>query len=381
MAFQFQSVAALTPQIAAETGLGFVAIGTLSGAYLLPGVIAALFGGWAGQRFGDIRIALCGLTLMAAGGFAGAFFVGFELQVCARLLAGIGAVALNVMSNKMAGDCFEGRADLPVAMSLLVCGWPAGLALAGFALPMMSLRVDFSVVALVPAILCVLAFVLLALTWQTPAAAVVSRQTGVRLSSKEALLISISGVIWGLYNVAFISTITWIPLFLTEGGRAPEAASRLGTVLSSVTIISVALGGWLVAPGGGRAFLRSSPDTVALGSFFGSAFLLCLLIFAIGEATSGLGAALALLGALIGCAAGMIMTLPIEATRMEVRAIGLGLYWAIYYACMGVGPSLLGAARDRFGSASSPLFLACGLLVLCMFLWGVFRFVQRRAAP
>ncbi|MEM6481716.1 MAG: MFS transporter [Pseudomonadota bacterium] len=378
MAFQFQSVAALAPQIAAQTGLGFVAIGTLSGAYLLPGVVAALFGGWAGQRFADIRIALWGLGLMALGGFAGALLAGFESQVCARLLAGVGAVALNVMLNKMAGDWFQGRDDLTIAMSVLVSSWPAGLALAGFALPSLAGITALSFAFILPAILCVVAFGLLARIWRTSPSAPSGSVSGQRLTWREIILISICGTVWALYNLAFITAISWTPLLLQERGFSPEDAARLGTVLSGLTIFSVAIGGWVVAPKGGLAYLRMRPDTVGLASLLFSAVLVALIVFGTTDEDSELVTGLALLGALIGLAAGMIMTLPIEATSSESRAIGLGLYWAIYYAVMGIGPSILGAARDMTGSAASPLLIASGLLLACIPFWGLFRVLQRR---
>ena len=104
MAFQFQLVPALSAIYIGEFGLSYAAFGALAGVYLLPGVVAALFSGWLGTRIGDIRTALTGLALMVAGGLAGALLTGFEAQMAARVVAGAGAVGLNVMLTKMAGD-------------------------------------------------------------------------------------------------------------------------------------------------------------------------------------------------------------------------------------------------------------------------------------
>lgn len=381
MAFQFQSVAALAPQIVERTGLGFVAVGTLSGAYLLPGVVAALLGGWAGQRYGDISIARWGLILMAAGGFAGAFFVGFELQVCARLLAGVGAVALNVMLNKMAGDWFQGRDDLAIAMSVLVSSWPAGLALAGFAMPSLSGMVTLSVLFILPAFFCVVALGLLTLAWKSPPGMLTASRSDLKLAPREMLFILLSGTIWAIYNLAFITTISWLPLFFIEKGIEPDEAVWLGTLLSGLAIFSVAAGGWAVSPKGGLAYLVMRPDTLALASVFCSAVLVALIALGTTEEVgSRLAPVIAALGAVIGFVAGVIMTLPIETTRPAVRAIALGIYWAIYYAVMGIGPSILGYVRDEIGSAIAPLLVASCLLLACIPLWVLFRFLQKMLA-
>lgn len=370
MGVQFQSIAALSPQISAELGLGFVAIGTLMGAYLLPGAVAALFGGWAGQKFGDIRIALAGLGLMALGGAAGAFLPAFESQVGARLVAGIGAVGLNVMLSKMAGDWFQGRSDLPFAMGILVSSWPAGLALAMLMLPLLSDMLTLTIVLFLPAILCICACGMLALVWRSPfraGTAAVQTGQGARMTRRELMLISVAGLTWALYNVSFIGAISWSTGKLQAAGADAVSAAAAASLISWAAIISVAGGGWLA-----RSLPR--PDGAALGCFALSS--VWLVVFVTGGAFVGSPAFLLLFGLLIGPAAAMVMTLPVEATRLETRALGMGIYWAIYYALMGTAPAVFGMLRDRTGSAGSPLILAAGLLMVSFALWLVFRRLQ-----
>ena len=370
MALQFQSVAALAPQISDATGLGFVAVGTLSGAYLLPGVAAALLGGWAGQRFGDIRVALAGLALMTLGGLAGALIAGFDAQLVARLAAGIGAVALNVMLNKMVGDWFQGRADLPVAMSILVSSWPAGLALATFGLPLLASVFSLAVLSYLVTALCLVAFFLVLLVWR-PVPGLKAGSVGrTRMTGVEWQLIVLSGAIWGTYNLGFIAALSWTPPRLVELGLDPVQAAATTSLMGWVAIVSVASGGWLA-----RALSR--PDLVALSAFALSAAFLTILAMGSDELLVEL--MMLALGVTLGPAAGLIMTLPITATRAETRATGLGVYWAVYYALMGLGPVVFGAVRDSWGVASAPLWLAVVMLLACLPLWGIFRLVQTKA--
>ena len=129
MGLQFQSVAAVGPALVAEFRLDYAALGSLVGAYLLPGVAVALPGGWLGARLGDLRLVRAGLALMALGGAASALAHGFPLLLAGRLAAGAGAALLNVFLAKMTTDLFAGR-SLVVAMGWLLSAWPAGIGLA-----------------------------------------------------------------------------------------------------------------------------------------------------------------------------------------------------------------------------------------------------------
>ena len=73
MAFQYQSVAALSPFIEDRFALTFSDIGILIGLYLGPGVIVAIPGGAMAARFGDRRTVGWSLAAMLAGSLLMAF--------------------------------------------------------------------------------------------------------------------------------------------------------------------------------------------------------------------------------------------------------------------------------------------------------------------
>ncbi|MEJ1995972.1 MAG: MFS transporter [Limibacillus sp.] len=322
MGFQFQSIPALTAPLISEQGLSFAAIGTLTGAYLLPGVAAALAGGWLGQKVGDSRTALWGLALMSLGGVGGWWAASFEVALAWRLLAGIGAVALNVMLSKMAADWFQERSDLPTAMGVLVSSWPAGIALAMLSLPPIAVAFGMGTALLLPAVLCAVSLLMLASVWRAPkqtASPAVARGAGAWFSKREFVLVFISGSIWGLYNVALIAAIAWTPGLLEFKGVDEVSAS------AAVRLMIV-------------------------------------------------------LGLAIGPAAAVIMTLPVEAARPQLRSMAMGVYFAIYYGMMGIAPSLLGFLRDGTGEATAPLYAAAIILLACLPLWMAFRVIQRAKA-
>ena len=172
MGVQFQAIPALAIPLTASGEMSFVALGTLTGAYLLPGAVVALVGGWLAHRVGDARVAFAGLGLMTVGGFAGWAADSYEAAVLWRLVAGIGAVGLNVMLTKMAADWFDGRDDLTTAMGVLVSSWPAGIAIAALILPLLAAAQGVQTALLVPAVICAIGWAGLWLIWKEPKRAV-----------------------------------------------------------------------------------------------------------------------------------------------------------------------------------------------------------------
>lgn len=370
MGFQFQTIPALASEISASGNLGFAAIGTLTGAYLLPGVVAALAGGWLGQHVGDSRTALWGLFLMTIGGIGGWVAETYGSALLWRFVAGTGAVGLNVMLTKMAADWFQNRADLPTAMGILVSSWPAGIAVSMLLLPLIAAIAGLETALMVPPAVCAVAFVMLIGVWEQPARTIGTVHDGNRpgLTFRELGLVLAAGLIWGSYNAALIAAIAWTPGLLREFGVDALSASAATSIIGWVAILSVAAGGWLAS----RSRRKDMP---ALASFAVSAVLLLAMPFV--GASTGSPVFMAALGLAIGPAAAMIMTLPVEATRPENRSVAMGLYFAIYYGVMGLAPTGLGILRDATASSATPIFVAGGTLLSCIILWLGFRVVQR----
>ena len=64
LAYQFQSVAAVSPLLIDAWAIGYAELGLLVSLYMLPGVVIALPGGLIGGRFGDRATVVAGLALM-----------------------------------------------------------------------------------------------------------------------------------------------------------------------------------------------------------------------------------------------------------------------------------------------------------------------------
>ena len=92
-------------------------------------MVLAVLGGFLGQFFGDKRVVVFGLALMAGGGLLSAASETYPMMLAGRLTAGIGAVFLNVLLTKMTADWFAGR-EIVLALAILLNAWPIGIGLA-----------------------------------------------------------------------------------------------------------------------------------------------------------------------------------------------------------------------------------------------------------
>src|SRR5262245_20666016 len=127
IALQFQTVASVRPFLMDALAIDFATFGLLIGLYLLPGVPVSLPSGMLGQRFGAKHLVIAGLALMTAGGAVMGLVSSFADVAAGRLVAGTGAVLLNVLIAKMIADWFAGR-EIVTAMAIAIASWPLGLA-------------------------------------------------------------------------------------------------------------------------------------------------------------------------------------------------------------------------------------------------------------
>jgi Major Facilitator Superfamily len=170
MAFQFQSVASLSPVIMKVYGVGLGEIGLLISVYLALGIGFAVPGGEIGRRFGDKRVVLFGLVFMIGGGLLMAFAPTWNWQIAGRIGAGIGGAVLNVLMSKMVMDWFAGK-EIATAMAIFVNSWPAGIALCLFLLPVIAAARGIVTALLLTAAFSALGFILLAAFYTVPSQA------------------------------------------------------------------------------------------------------------------------------------------------------------------------------------------------------------------
>jgi len=86
------------------------------------------------------------------------------------------------------------------------------------------------------------------------------------------------------------------------------------------------------------------------------------------------------LGLISGQPAGPIMSLPARILEPKTRAIGMGIFYTLYYGTMMLGPVVGGACAKWSGSAGAALDFGAAVLLACpVLLWGFNRL--RPASP
>jgi predicted MFS family arabinose efflux permease len=365
MAFQFQSVAAVAPLLGQNFGVGLADIGILIGLYFTPGIALALPGGAIGQKFGDKITVLGALLLMLIGGLAMAVSPSWTVQIVGRLVAGAGGVLLNVVMTKMAADWFAGK-EIATAMAIFVNSWPAGIALALQTLPLIGTVYGVSAVHLAVVALIVAAFLLLAVAYQPPPIAATTVTTSARLDRNALAAVILAGLIWGLFNVGIAVIFSFGPSMLVERGWSIPAAGSAISIVLWLTVLSVPAGGFL-------ADRTGRPELILVAS----CLLFGVLMIALPR-SSAVIFTIAALGLVGGQPAGPILSLPTRVLRPETRAIGMGVFYTLYYATMMLGPVVGGACAKWTGSASAAFDFGAVVLLACpVILWGFNRIPQR----
>jgi MFS family permease len=368
MAFQYQLVAALGPLFMQRHDVALADLGLLFALYLAPGLLFALPGGGIAQRLGDRRVVTLGLVMMAVGGFLMWQGQTWSLQIAGRLLSGIGGVLITVLMSKMVTDWFsQGR--LATAMGIFVNSWPAGIALALLTLPFIAETGGLSAALAVSFGFVVFGLALFALLYRDPpkGAAGGTGVSGRWPRGAELAGICTAGSIWGLYNVALAMVFAFGALILAERGASLTDASATISLVLWLATLSIPAGG-LIGDRIGR------PDMVlTLGSI---GFAAC---FAWALAAPGPVVFIAM-GLMCGLPAGPIMALPARTLPPDTRAVGMGLFFTIYYFWMSLVPYLAGVLAD-LSSAASTFGLGIGLLCATLVLLGLFRGLERSALP
>jgi len=363
MAFQFQAVAALSPLIMKEFQVGIADIGLLIGLYFAPGIVLAYPGGAIGKRFGDKATVLAGLAVMAAGGMIVATFASWEMQVTGRLLAGIGGVLLNVLMTKMLTDWFAGK-EIATAMGIFVNSWPFGIALALMTLPGLAEATNLNAAMLGVAVLTMLGFVILTACYRSPSDVQSSAAQNAPLRGVALWAVVCAGLTWGLYNAALGMIFGFGPAMLAEQGWTATSASWATSIVLWLVAISVPLGGII-------ADRMKRVDAVLIAGLvlFGA-------MLVISSRTDAVLVSFVMLGLVAGLSAGPIMSLPSRVLAPGNRAVGMGVFYTLYYAVVVVGPLVAGSLANLFGRINIAFDLGAGMLVGCAVLLVLFRHIS-----
>jgi MFS family permease len=363
--YQFQTVATLATELVRRFGLNYAQLGSLIGAYMLLGVFVALPLGLLGRRFGDRRVLGIGLALMTAGGCVSAWADTTSGIALGRTLSGVGAVAMTVLQGKVIADWFTGPRFM-VGISVSVCAYPIGMGLSQLVLPPVLANYGLHAAFLTDAVPTFVALVLFLASYREPAhAAAVPRRFSLP-SGRECVLLAVAGGIWTVYTAGFSAYASYLPSSLAFRGYGLGVTALVLTIATWGNVPGTLAGGGLAARFGGfNIFLIGT---------------LSLTIGMVGSALTGWPVAWALLLGVVGSIQpGVTMAVGTLSARPENRAVGMGLFYTLYYLGGTVAPALCGMAADYSGRPEGGLLAAAAISALAIPLFMLHRAMASHA--
>ena len=401
MGLHLQVVAAVSPFLIADLGLGYGEIGTLIGIFLLPGVVLSMPGGLISRRFGDTRALIGAVVLLAVGTAMLAASSGFWMAVVARLISGAGGTLLTMQVAKIATDWFAGR-ELSTAIGILLGTFPLGIAAVMAGLPLVAASSGWRMaVALIAASALATLTIVAAFLRDRPEAGAGVSASGDRteaqvsvsapgdpplpgegaypgesprpgkghrlwvISRREAGLVVIAGAAFSLLNAGLVIFTSFVPVLLLRRGLGEVEASVLTSWASWILIGTL--------PPSGLFLDRARPVTVWL---IVSALLSALACFGL-PSLEPAWLWIALFGVVFGPVVVGSMALPGEVLQPETRATGFGLFFTTNYVGFAILPAVAGLLVDLTDSPAAPIWFAAAIFatVVPLVLW--FRWMQR----
>ncbi|HEX2439699.1 MAG TPA: MFS transporter [Methylomirabilota bacterium] len=362
MGFQFGAIPAAQPLIVADLHLSYAQFGWVFGLYLLPGVVFAAPGGLIGQRFGERRVVIGGLALMAIGATMTALAGGFATATAGRLVSGVGAVLMNILLSRLISDWFAGK-ELATAMAVMLTSWPVGLGLATSTLGGVAAHWGWRWMIVLTAAAALLGLALMLIFREAPRVDAGPQRAA--LTRRDVAISVAGGFAWGCFNASLVVIIAFAPALLLAQGTTLGQAGSIVSLAIWLTIVSIPLGGLL-----GDRLGRPNLMIVA-GSLVAAAVTLAIPV------VTPAVLAFCLVGFAIGPPPGPLMALLPRALPPERLTTGFGVFYTVFYVMMALTQPLAGFVRDRAADPVAPIVFAAVVMAATVAGLGLFRWLEQ----
>jgi hypothetical protein len=175
-----------------------------------------------------------------------------------------------------------------------------------------------------------------------------------------------AAAIWGLANVGFATVFGFGPVLLAEKGYAAAAAASTVSISLWVSIVAIPLGGILASRRGlARAAIIVGCNLLAAAALYAAPRLgHDALVFAA-------------LGTVAGLSGAAMLGLPAQVLPVRTRAVGMGIFYSVFYVIMLAMPVLQGALAHRAGAAAVAFDASAATLLLVVPLLAAFLVMAR----
>lgn len=368
LGFQFQSLPALAPALGVTLGLELKDVGILTGAYMLPGVLIALFAGAILQRVSGRSVILTGLVLMVCSGFIASTIGGFNGALASRLVGGVGAVFVIVATLKGIFDLFP-PSELPLANGVVSGAQPFGMGCALLVFSAQGQGANWELGMLATSAVAVLAFILVWKLFPTKKPVRLERSSSVagKVDQIGWIKLLLAGLTIMLFVGCFFAFLSLFPSFLHAAGwNSTDAGLALGA-LGWAPIVMGPLGGFFAYRTGRPTLLAAICIAawglaVAITAILGPAFWLIFVMVIFGPLPIG-----------------VVMSTAARAVNAEAHGLASGVSMAFMFFGMSAIPAVAPWVGGIFATTPdaqlSTAILFCGisfflsLLPLSAFEW------------
>ena len=170
---------------------------------------------------------------------------------------------------------------------------------------------------------------------------------------RECLLLVVAGLIWTAYTAGYSGYTAYVPSLMAARGESLVLTGVVLTIATWGNVPATLLGAGLAARlGGFRIFLLGTVALVV--GMIGTALLDWPVICAV------------VIGIVGSFHPGVIMAVGTLSARPENRAVGMGLFYSMYYAGGAVVPAMCGWAADMSGGPEGALLAAAAVSALAV---------------
>ncbi len=366
----FQSVPPVFPRLIPSLGISHTQAGLLMSLFALPGVIISIPGGLLADSLGARRVGAAALILMAAGSLLTGLGPDFLFVVAGRVLAGIGAMTIAIVAAQVLSAWFRQR-ELGAAMGIFNTAMPVGTIFAFNVFGRAAALWDWRVPILFTSVVSVLMLLLFYWQHRDPPEREAFRKLdmGGVLPSLRRMpgTIWLTGAIWGAFNVAAISFLTFASDYYVSVGFNVSYAGFLTSLFMVGSLLLSPIVGYLI-------------DKVGREEMFiaGGCLALSLLLLLIPHLTFNP----LVHGILIGLTAAFIPAPVFSLVSKIMSPAQLGLGYGILSTCLNtgvlLGPFLVGLSVDRTNSYVYGFYLMAAFALTTTFIALFLRFLRHR---
>jgi len=361
LAFSIQSLPPILTLVIKELGLTHAKAGLLVSLFALPTIFLAVLFGSLSDRWGSFRMGVISLILVITGTLIFTLSHTFLYAGLGRVIAGVGAAAVFIVSAQIVSQWFRGR-EIGTAMGIFNTVMPLGAIVCfttfGRLAESLGWRVPIFITMIIGAAGLVSFLILYKPVSKRPQGIASEKEGGPGLFSsllKVGTLMWLVGFCWMWFGASIVSFTTFAPDFFISKGYTIGFAGFLASLLSWGPLgLSPLIGRLMDKVGNNEVFIGVGGIIMAIAIYSiarGANFLLPMVVMGVGVAF---------------VPAPVFSLLP-KISRPENLGLSFGILSMFANTGMLFGPYVTGLLKDRTGSYEvSFIFLSIFALSLSL---------------